>query len=241
MSALRIAVCEDTDRDAEHLCSMIEGSNTDAEISRFRSGGDFLASRPAGRYDIVFFDVLMGNLSGVETARAFREIDGHCGIVFTTSSEEYRADAFDVEAEQYLIKPVNKEKLLKVLWKRAPEQRRKSCPVNVKGRYKNIPLDDIIYIEVQNHTCFVHTTEGIIDTGSTMTIENFTALLPGPRFMRCHKSYLVNLSFVESIGRDFKMKNGDTVYIRRSDYAKCRRYERELDKWRLAEAGRDDV
>ena len=240
MGALRIAVCEDLEKDMEHLSSLIGESGVDAEVSCFNNGGAFLASHPAGKYDLVFLDIYMGNITGVEVARVLRSTDDRCGIVFTTSSEDFRSEAFDVGAEQYLVKPVVKEKLLKVLNKRTPDRRRKSCAVNVKGKHTEIPFNDIMYVEVKNHNCIVHTVDGEIDTGTTMTIESFQNLLPASRFMRCHKSYIVNLSFVQSVDRDFIMKNGDTVYIRRSDLAKCKKWEFELDKWRLDEAGRNE-
>jgi len=240
MSALRIAICEDLDRDAEHLGSLIRESGINAEITRFKSGGAFLAARPAGCFDIAFLDIYMGDISGVEAARILLQSDDRCGVVFITSSEDFRAEAFDLGAEQYLVKPVTKEKLSKILKKRTPNRRRKSCAVSVKGETVEIPYDDIMYIEVKNHNCIVHTVDGNIDTGTTMTIEKFKSLLPSSRFMHCHKSFIVNLSFVKSVDRDFLMKNGDKVYIRRSDLAKCKKWELELDKWRLGEAGRDE-
>ena len=240
MGKLRIAVCEDQGKDAERILAFIEESGIDAEVTHFKSGGAFLASQPTGKFDIAFLDIYMGDVTGVETARVLRETDDRCGIVFVTSSEDFRSDAFDVGAEQYLIKPVSKEKLLKTLQKRKPDRRRKSCSVNAKGKHIDIPFDDIIYVEVKNHNCIVHTVDGMVETGTTMTIESFERALPSSRFMRCHKSYIVNLSYVEGVDRDFMMKNGDTVYIRRSDLPRCKKWERELDKWRLDEAGRED-
>ena len=240
---MRIAICEDMDKDAEHLCSLIERSGVEAEVTRFESGGAFLASQPAGRFDIVFFDIYMDGMTGVEAARVLREADDNCGVVFTTTSEAHRPEAFEVDAEQYLVKPVDKGKLEKVLKKRltAANRARKNCPVNAKGRQIDVPYDNIYYVEVRNHNCLVHTTTGVIETGTTMTIENFVPFLSPPRFMRCHESYIVNLSYVERVGRDFIMKNGGTAYIRRGDLPKCKKYERELDKWRLSEAGGDEV
>ena len=240
MGALRIAVCEDLDKDAQRLLSLIEESGFEAETVRFKSGGAFLATQPAGKYDLVFLDIYMGDVTGVEAARALREVDERCGIVFTTTSEDFRSEAFDVGATQYLIKPVDEEKILKVLQKRQPNRRRNVLVLNVKGSPVDMPFDDIVYIEVKNHNCIVHTMDRNIDTGTTMTIDNIQRLLPPARFMRCHKSYIVNLSYVVSVDRDFTMKNGDTVYIRRSDLAKCKNWERKLDKWRLDEAGRED-
>ena len=243
MGTLRIAICEDMDRDAERLSSLIESSGYAVEITRFESGGDFLESRPAGRFDLVFFDIYIGKVSGVEAARVLREADESCGVVFTTTSEEHRAEAFDVEADQYLVKPIDRDKVERVLKKRLSHSERpvNVCRINARGSRMDLPHDSIYYVEVYNHNCLIHTANGIIDTGSTMTIEDFVPLLPPPRFMRCHQSYIVNLSYVSSIDRDFTMKNGNKVYISRSLLAKCKKYEAELDRWRVAEAGRDVV
>ena len=92
--------------------------------------------------------------------------------------------------------------------------------MNVKVLRIDIPLDHIYYVEVRNHNCLVYTTNDVIETGSKMTIEDFIPLLPLPRFMRCHRSYIVNLSYVQSVGRDFVMKNGHMVYIHRGDLAR---------------------
>ena len=241
MGALKIAVCEDLDKDAKHLLSLIEESDVETEVTRFNSGGAFLATQPAGIYDLVFLDIYMGDVTGVEAAQTLRKMDDRCGIVFTTTSEDFRSEAFDVGAAQYLIKPVNSEKIFNILRKRQHNRRRNILTVNVKGKHVEMPFDDIVYVEVKNHNCIIHTMDGKIDTGTTTTIENIQQMLPATRFMRCHKSFIVNLSFVDSIDRDFVMRNGDTVYIRRSDLSKCKKWERQLDKWRLDEAGRDDA
>jgi len=181
----------------------------------------------------------MHGMSGVEAGRRLRESDENCAIVFTTASEDHRPEAFELEAEQYLVKPLDGAKVWRVLNKRlkAMKGHKKSCPVNAKGHRIDVPHDIIYFVEVHGHNCIVHTKDGDIDTGSSMKIDDFALLLPPPRFMRCHQSYIVNLSYVDRLERDFIMKNGQTVYIRRVDLAKCRQYERELDKWRLAEAG----
>jgi len=98
MNTLRIAICEDEDGDAGHLCSLIKSSVIAAEVSRFESGETFLVSNPAGRFDLVFFDIYMRDVSGVEAARALRELDDACGVVFTTSSSDHMPEAFDVGA-----------------------------------------------------------------------------------------------------------------------------------------------
>ena len=240
MNTLRIAICEDEKRDVERLASLINESGVTSEVTSFESGEDFLAFRPAGRFDLVFFDINMSGLSGVEAARALREADDACAVVFTTSSPDHMPEAFDLGASQYLIKPLQYDKLEKVLKKclDRKELSQKTCLVKTKSGRVNVPLDHIYYVEVIGHDCFAHTAGGVVET-DYMTMQDFECQLQPPRFLRCYKSYIVNLSYVEKIDREYRvfiMKNGHKVYIRRDDVAKC---ARELDRWRLAETRRD--
>ena len=235
---LKIAICEDQSQDMERLIALIKSLPYPVEIASFVSGEDFLAAYPGGKFDLVFFDIYLTGISGTITANHLRTIDDHCGIIFTTTSQEHMLEAFDVGAQHYLVKPIDKNKLNKVLEKRIAiiQWLRQSCSIPIKGQKKDIPFNEIYYIEVQNHNCYIHTKGEIIDSGTTMTIESFAALLPTPPFVRCHKSYIVNLSYVNTIDRDFEMINGDIVYIRRND---VRKYTKELARWRLSEARKE--
>lgn len=235
---LKIAICEDMDSDAAFLESLITQSGFPVFISRFSSSEAFLSTQPVRRFDLIFFDIYMSGITGMEAAAVIRKQDEDCSIVFTTTSENHMLEAFDVGAQQYLIKPVDSKKLETLLKKRAAtlSESKKSCIINVRGEKRSIAFDQIYYIEVFGHNCSIHTKDGIIETGTSMAIDDFTSLLPSPPFLRCHKSYIVNLCYVKDIDRDFLMKNGDTVYIRRSDIKKCTQV---LDLWRLHEAGKD--
>ncbi len=187
---------------------------------------------------MVFFDIYLTGISGTKAASHLRSIDEHCGIVFTTTSEEHMLEAFDVGAQHYLVKPVERKKLERVIQKRVELLKwlRQVCSIPLKGGKKEIPFNEIYYIEVQNHNCYIHTKNEVIDAGTTMTIEGFVALLPNPPFVHCHKSYIVNLSYVKAINRDFEMINGNKAYIRRND---VRKYTKELARWRLFEARKE--
>ena len=238
-NSIRIAICEDDQSDAAYLRKLIRECMEKAKITLYASGTSFLASQPAQRFDLVFFDIYMEGMDGIATATAFRENDEECGIVFTTISSSHMPEAFDVNAEQYLIKPVEKSKLERVMRRRLRtlSRKEKTCLISAKGRVLELSLNDIIYVEVYDHNCLVHTPNDTIDMGTSMRIDTFAQLLPEPQFLRCHKSYIVNMHYVESIDRDFKMKNGHIVYIRRGDVSKC---AKALDLWRLYDAGRDE-
>ncbi|MDO4564573.1 MAG: LytTR family DNA-binding domain-containing protein [Clostridia bacterium] len=221
---LRIAIVEDTAGDAEHLSSLIFGYEPDARIFRFESAETFLNSALLNRFDLVFMDIYLLGQNGIEAASKFRERGGDSTLVFTTTSPEHALEAFRVNAAQYLIKPVQASDIKMLLQKRRIElesERRNFMQISVKGTKIDIPLDKVFYIEVRNHNCFIHFADNVIETGTTMRLEDFHLLISNPNFYRCHRSFIVNFDHVASIDLDFTMENGDTVYIRQSGLKQC--------------------
>jgi DNA-binding LytR/AlgR family response regulator len=226
-TVLRIAICEDDPGDAKTLRALIEGADAGVaspETPSFASGEEFLASDPAGRYDLIFMDVYFSGaenrggaraMTGVDAARAFREADERAEIVFTTSSEGHALDAYRLNAAQYLMKPLSGadiEKILRMAARKA-EANQRVCSVVVNRRNVDIPLSNIVYVEALNFRCLIHTMDGTAAVRCSM--DSLQKQLEAPSFFRCHKSYIVNFRYVEEIDEDFTMKNGDTVYIRR--------------------------
>lgn len=238
---LRVAICEDISHDAKRVAEYIQLSGFQVNISYFVSGESFVAANPAGKFDIVFFDIYLNSLDGIETARYLRGYDEDCMIVFTTTSREYALEAFSVNAAQYLVKPVEQPDISKLVKRRVElisYKKVETVVLNLRGTNFEIPVDSIIYIEAKDHNCLVHTTSGVLETGSSMKMSDFKRLLVLPRFLHCHRSYIVNLSYVDLINRDFQMRGGGVAYIRRGDVAKC---ARAYKSWLLYEAGRDNI
>lgn len=237
---LYIAVCEDIELDAQHLCSLIRECPGDMDITRYADGEAFLSDFTGGKYHLVFMDIYMGGMTGMEAARLLREKDEECALVFTTSSTEHALEAFGVAAAQYLVKPVAPADVRSVLQKRRAALEREEeevMRVNARGAWMDIPFKEIVYIEVRNHNCLIHTSGGVIETGTTMRLEDFNRLITRPNFLRCHRAFIVNFAFVDRVEQDFIMKNGDIVYIRQTDLKKCARAFKEylldlLDKGR---------
>jgi DNA-binding LytR/AlgR family response regulator len=226
-TGLRVAICEDDPQDAAVLRAFVEREEPAAGISVFKSGGEFMVSSPAGLYDIVFMDIYFNkdNIAppkendergpnGVEIASELRSADGGVEIVFTTSSEAHALEAFKLKALQYLVKPVDGDETASLI-RRVSRKLRASqgvCTVLVDGKKTDIPLYGIVYAEVNGFRCVIHTAEG--EFTANCSLDSLAKQLPPPGFYRCHRSYIVNFRHVRAIGRDFTMKNGDTVYIR---------------------------
>jgi DNA-binding LytR/AlgR family response regulator len=220
-TVLKIAICEDIEEDAELLSGFIE-SCVSAEISRFRTGEEFLSARPAGKYHIVFMDVYMDGMTGVEAARALREQDERCRIAFTTTSEDHALDGYRVNAVQYFVKPLEREPVANVLREvlsRLAMSRGEVCAVTVNRQRRDIPLRDIIYAEVRDRHCLIHTPDEAVKV--SCSIDELEKQLPSPPFFRSHRACIVNFEYVGEIGRDFIMKNGDIAYIRKGGVKIC--------------------
>jgi len=212
--ALKIALAEDIPSDAELLTALIELSEIPFTLDKFLSGESLLESFEKGKYDLIFLDVYMGELNGVQTAERIRDVDTQVVIVFTTTSDDFTREGYRLNAYKYLLKPIVQDDVVDAL-ELAILKRDKAQGATLAIVDDNIPvvipLNDIIYIEALNRKSQIYTVDGTYAT--TMTIEDLEKLLPAPRFLRSHRSFIVNLDHVDEIADDFIMDNGGIAYI----------------------------
>lgn len=215
---LRIALCEDLDTDATLLLDLIRQSGFPSKIERFSSGEELLRSFTAGRYDLIFMDIFMNGIRGIEAVEVIRKTDEEVVIAFTTASLDYTLESYRLGALKYLEKPVTmdsvKETLKLALMNRKP---RASINILTGGKYIDILLDSIHYFEQRDHVVEVHMSSGILRTSQTVRMTDIEKRIPSPPFVRCHHSFIVNLNFVCKVDMDyhfFVMKNGERAHIR---------------------------
>ena len=236
---LKIAVCEDFGEDAAQLVSLIENNGCPARTVHFESGGEFLKTFQKGRYDLVFLDIYMSGMTGVDVAEAIRETDGRVVIIFTTTSEDFTREGYRLNAYKYLLKPVTASDVADAL-ELAQLKRDKAlgdtCTVVAGSGAVEIPLYELYYAEVFNYRCLLHTKGGRIETNTS--IDNLEKLLPRPRFLRCHRSYIVNLDHVKEVNAqgDFVMASGDLALVRVRDR---KRMKAAYEDYLFAEARRE--
>lgn len=219
---LSIAVCDDDIRDGCNIIKMVkmimEVRRTPCLIRQFSSGQELLAASES--FDIIFLDVLMQELNGLQTAEYLRK-QGKCSIlIFITSSRDYVFDAYDVEAFQYLLKPVNDKKLKRVLEQalgKIEPQAKDFIMISRERQKLKIVLDDIWYFEGRGRQIDIHRKEGTISYYEQ--ISELEEQLKDKSFFRCHKSYLVNLKYVESYNRqEAVLENGERIMIAKRRY-----------------------
>lgn len=221
---LKVAVCEDQATDTCLLMGCIEQSGIDAQCDAFSSGEEFLESFAAGRYDIIFMDIYMNGIHGVQVVERIRKIDSNVVIAFVTTSAEHALEGYRLGVLKYLEKPVCAEgvedAMRLAMMNRAAKE---TISLLVGGKHVDIPLDDILYFENQNHVVLVHTTSATLKTSQTVRLDHIAEKLLAHPFIRSHKSYLVNLRHVSKIDQtfgDFVMQNGDRACIRTRDRKK---------------------
>lgn len=229
---LNIAVCEDNPADAERLLSHIQSSGLAHRCDAFSSGEALLAAFAPGKYDIIFLDIYMAGLRGVDAAGKIRETDRAVMLVFTTTSTEHTLEGYRLKAAAYLEKPVKAQDVREALTLCLAKRNTAAyIPLLIEGANRKIPLESILFFEQQNHAATVHTHAGILRTSQLVKLAHIEPLLPDT-FFRCHHSYIVNLRAIRHVDKElmvFVMTDGSRVYIRHRDAKKAiQAYERAL-------------
>ncbi len=216
----RIAIVEDDPTCAGHLEEFLrlygQQYHVPSEPVLFRNGMTFLIDYKAD-WDIVFMDIEMPHLNGMETARRLRELDQNVCLIFVTHMAQYAIEGYEVRALDFLLKPVEygtfSIKLKKAI-DYCERMRRKELVLNTADGLHRIDIDDIFYVEVMNHTLTYHTRQGeLSERGS---IKERAALLEEHDFARCNNSYLVNLRYVKSIVNNDAIVKGKAIPIGRT-------------------------
>jgi DNA-binding LytR/AlgR family response regulator len=172
-------------------------------VGEAASAPEALRLAQALSYDVLFLDVEMPGLTGIEAARLVRERPEAPAVVFVTAHEHYAVDAFAVEATDYLLKPVEPERLGRVverLSKRRPVRATpvEKVPVVSAGKTVLVDFESIHFVQADGDYCRVHTYDrSYLCTASLRELED---RLPGG-FVRIHRSYVVNLAKVSSVRR----------------------------------------
>ncbi|MCL2756970.1 MAG: LytTR family DNA-binding domain-containing protein [Coriobacteriia bacterium] len=223
-SSLRIAICEDIKSEEEILTMLIKESRLSVSIMSFPTGEAFLEIFEKDAFDIIFLDVYMGELTGVQTAERIRELDTQVVIVFTTTSEDFTREGYRLNAYKYMLKPIIYEDVLDSL-ELATIKRDRAQGATIQivcdGDPVTLPLADIEFIEASNRRSIFNMEDG--STYATLTtIDALEKLLPSPRFLRSHRAFIVNLDHVVDVDDDFIMDNGTRAYIRVKDFRKIK-------------------
>lgn len=202
---MRIAIADDEKRYSDQLQGQLRRFGVENQIEiqlfSFPNGAELLENFRGG-WDMVLLDVDMPTMNGLETARAIRQFDPEILIMFITNLAQYALSGYEVQAFDYMLKPVSYPALsmkLKLALRILQKNTDRSITLNQDGEIFRVPLSHLYYIEIYSHRLCYHTMERDIDINSTRTLSDLEEEFKQDGFVRCHKSILVNARYVDHI------------------------------------------
>ena len=206
---IRIAICDDEKHMSAHIRAFVSDffrkKNREIHLQTFLSGEELLSYD--GKIDILFLDIQMKDMDGMETARKLRADKFRGFLIFITVLKEMVFQSFEVQAYDYLVKPVEEkqfEKTMERLYASMQNDSEDSLLVQKGYEGRIIPKDEIVFCEIIDRKIYLNLASGeVVDYYDR--IENLETKL-GSHFFRCHRSYLINLKHLKGY------KNG-TAYM----------------------------
>ncbi len=227
-----IIICDDDNTVLERYSLLIKQiasrHNTDIVIDTLTSGEQlyFQLEENPNAVDIIFLDILMGELNGIDAAKKLRDIGCDAQIIFLTTSEEYVFDAFSVRPLNYLIKdqatPQQIEDTFMKAVENASQNEQESYPITKGSNTLRVPFNQIDYFEVTNRTVTCHTREEAIDF--YYKLDDIEKELSDKGFIRCHRSFIVNVRSIANLdNNNLTLKNGEQIPIAIRKYGEVKK------------------
>ena len=208
---INVAIVEDEDCAANNLSEYLNTfgrqNNTEIKAERFRDAISLLTGY-SGKFDIVFMDIELPEMNGMDAAKKLREIDMSVTLVFVTNMAQYAVKGYEVGAVDYIVKPVSyydfSLKLRRIVNYIQSHGDAKLALPSKEGMVC-IPLSRLKYVEVRKHTVMFHTEDGEFPVYGTLkkAEDMIRANAGGGLFVKCNSCYFVNLRFVTAVRDSF--------------------------------------
>lgn len=219
---LKVAICDDQavilNHYAEFIIKSAQKHHLEVQVFQFLSGEALLFQFDEDPYyaDIIYLDIFMNHMSGMETARELRAMNCKAQIIFLTSSADYVYEAFDVNAVQYLLKDKVTEQRFEEIFLRAvaqmKQQEEELFAFEFQGVKKTVPLHQISHLEIWKRVVTVYWNDQKDEFYSSM--KELEQKLASYHFVRVHRSFLVHLPFIQELQSSrIMLKNGKEIPV----------------------------
>lgn len=220
---MRVAICDDDISELAQLHRLLEhadGSICPLEVREYSNAVDLLHDAENGHsFDLVILDIMMPGLSGMDAARELRAANELVKIAFLTSTPEFAVESYDVHASNYLLKPVDPEKLYSTLGRLSAMLERPHDVITLEKprRLVTVAYDQIEYVEIIGKTLyFMLVNSGEENVRAPLKVYE-ERLLSHPGFFKTHRSYIVNMSNMKELDSDsFISVSGRSIPIARA-------------------------
>lgn len=216
---LKIAIVEDEAESIEQIQNYMEEYRKEhwkeIQVTAFVDGSQIMENYKAD-YDIIFLDIEMPVMNGMETAEKIRKVDKDVVLVFITNMAQYAISGYSVGALDFILKPINYSTFSVRLTRAINRVKKRESGVillSLPDGVKKLKTMQIYYVDVQNRMLHYHTDEGEYVLRGTM--QNAEKLLAQYSFVKCNHWYLVNLRYVSEIRKDIAIVAGNELEISR--------------------------
>lgn len=213
-----IAICDDE----SILCNSLKNDlynyfnihNIDTVIDTYTDGNSLINSK--AKYDLIFLDYQMPGINGLQTAQKIRNKNNLCTILFLTNYPEIVYDTFKFDTFRFLIKPLNKNRLIEALDSfRKKIEYYYPISISIDGDTYKIDTRKIIYVEANGKNSIIRLKEQSFHCPKTLS--NVFSLLPKNCFYKTHRSYVVNFAYIDKYNKcQIKFTNGEYAKISRN-------------------------
>lgn len=228
MEQLRTGIFEDNEKERIGLYKMVmeADAETDIMVEYGESGEALLDSFYPEKFDLIFLDIYLSGMTGIEALSKIREKDDVVDAVIMTTSRDFTLESFRLKVVRYLEKPVKEEDIKEILLNaKMKKETKPHFLIKNQNSLLRIPFDMITMVEQMGRKLKLSLSLGKLVAGSG-SLDGVECEFSPKYFCRCHKSYLVNLSYVHHIDRElsaFVMQDGAIVCISRRKFWEVKR------------------